>query len=92
MSFDRLKPPVIFYYKLLGATLGRSHVCRDVGVRLDSKLYFCVEYETLISKAQRMLEFINRHSSVLHCLKPVYLSFVWSVLDYSIQFISIQVY
>ena len=92
ISFNRLKTPIQYDYKLLGANLERTFVIRDLGIMLDTKLDFHVHYQTIISKAHKMLGFVNRHCKAIkdiHCFKSLCLSFVQSFVVSVLAFYSV---
>lgn len=86
ISFCRKPKPIIFDYKFNDSIISRVSVIRDLGVYLDSKLTFNAHYESITSRAYRMLGFILRVGRVFEhpsTLLLLYNSFVRSVLEYS---------
>jgi hypothetical protein len=86
MSFTRSRFTRHFQHVLSGHRLDSVDSICDLGVVLDSKLYFTSHIDSLIVKASRMLGYIRRVGKEFrdpYTLKTLYNSFVRSHLDYA---------
>jgi len=84
MIFTRSSSPLNFHYTLGGGTLPLCSEIKDLGVIFDSKLTFTHHVQNIVSKAYKMLGFVQRLSVDLsiHSFTKLYYCFVRSVLEY----------
>lgn len=86
ISFTRKKKPIHFKYKLQGKTLKRVNEIRDLGVQLDSGLYFESHFNKITAKAYKLLGFIFRQGTDfrnVNTLILLYNAYVRSQLEYA---------
>ena len=81
---NRKRKPSIFCYSLHSYKMSRVSSVRDLGVILDSSLFFREHYHSIITKANRMLGFVIRQTLEIKdpiCLKALYSALVRSILE-----------
>ena len=84
--FSRSHEVINFKYTIEDQILSRVTVIKDLGVIFDSRLTFKPHLNNVISRANRNLYFICRHTMDfrnVNSLKILYLSLVRSILTYS---------
>jgi Reverse transcriptase (RNA-dependent DNA polymerase) len=86
ISFSRKLTNINFNYNFGNMTIPKGEVVNDLGVKLDSKLYFNAHYDFIVSKAMRMLGFVKRFGREfkdVHVFKVLYMSHVRPILEFS---------
>ena len=86
ISFTRKLEPLPWNYSISGETLERVSVIKDLGVLLDSQLFFKHHYSHIIVQANKNLGFMMRIAKELtdpFCLLSLYISLVRSILETS---------
>ena len=85
ISFTRKTNWIKFEYKLNGIPIPRTACINDLGVLLDSKLYFHSHVDYLFSTSIKMLgliRVITYNFNNIHCLITLYKSIIRSKLEY----------
>ncbi|PSN54165.1 hypothetical protein C0J52_06846, partial [Blattella germanica] len=85
ISFIRKTNWIKFEYKLNGIPIPRTTCINDLGVLLDSKLYFHSHVDYLFSTSIKMLgliRVITFNFNNIHCLITLYKSIIRSKLEY----------
>lgn len=85
ITFTRRHEPLLFEYKMLGATLQRATSTKDLGLNLDQKLSFNLHIETMIRQCYKTLGFIirlSRNFTDINTIIALYKSLVRSRLEY----------
>jgi Reverse transcriptase (RNA-dependent DNA polymerase) len=86
MTFSRSPTPIQSIYVLSGCSLSKVESISDLGVVLDPKLNFISHIDALISKASKMLGYIQRIGREFkdpYTLRSLYFAFVRSSLEYA---------
>jgi hypothetical protein len=86
ISFTRKTNSIYFNYYVDNLLIVRTDCVKDLGVMLDSKLYFHRHIDNLYSRALKLLGlicFITYNFSSLDCLKVLYTTLVCSNLEYA---------
>jgi hypothetical protein len=86
MTFSRSPTPIQTIYVLSGCSLSKVESISDLGVVLDPKLNFIQHIDSLISKASKMLGYIQRVGREFkdpYTLRSLYFAFVRSTLEYA---------
>lgn len=86
ITFTRKKNPLQFNYSLQGKILKRVKEIRDLGVQLDSGLYFESHINKITAKAYKLLGFIFRQGTDFRnvsTLTLLYNAYVRSQLEYA---------
>jgi hypothetical protein len=79
ITFSRLRHPIEFSYMLNSNILDRVDSINDLGVIMDSKMYFTGHIDVTVGKALAMLGFVKRLSCEFwdpYTLKTLYVSLV----------------
>lgn len=85
ISYSHKKRPILHKYVLHGTEIGRVSQIKDLGVILDSELYFKQHVNYVIGKASGILGFIFRITKEftdIYCLKSLYCALSRSILEY----------
>jgi hypothetical protein len=86
ITFSRLRLPIEFSYILSGIILDRVDFINDLGVIMDSKVYFTGHIDVTVGNALTMLEFVKRLLCEFkdpYTLKAFYVSLVRLKLEYA---------
>jgi hypothetical protein len=86
ITFSRLRLPIEFSYILGGIILDRVDFINDLGVIMDSKVYFTGHIDVTVGKALTMLGFVKRLLCEFkdpYTLKALYVSLVRLKLLYA---------
>lgn len=85
MKFSRQLSPLQFAYKINDSVVESVASFKDLGVYMDPKLNFGVHIDVVVSKASKLLGFINRSTkgfSNIRCLIILFVSIVRPVTEY----------
>jgi len=86
ISFTYKNININFNYTLFHSTLVHESIINNLGIFIDSKLYFNFHIDKLRNSALSRLGFLKRNCSKFnnqHALKNIYVSLVRSQLEYA---------
>lgn len=63
ITFSRLDNAISYNYKIDNCVLTRVNSVRDLGIVIESNMFFSIHINTIIKKAFKMLGFINRSTN-----------------------------
>lgn len=86
ISFSRRKSVTLHDYHLNGTSLQRVNRINDLGVLLDTKLNFTLHFDSITSRANKLLGFIKRRAAEFKnvwATKSLYCALVRPILEYA---------